>query len=133
MGGDNAKLYANANQMLSDALCACCSVPDATRVPVLTLRLPAVRCAANVRTVAAYGLSRDMVGLYTLAQEGPGEQLRKRSNINGAAFGFGQGMFVFLCARPAASPPGHVLRLSRADAPVSGRRRARVLVRRLAG
>jgi hypothetical protein len=22
-GGDNAKMYANANQMLSDALCAC--------------------------------------------------------------------------------------------------------------
>jgi hypothetical protein len=39
-----------------------------------------------------------MVGLYTRAQEGPGEQLRKRANINGFAFGFGQGMFVFLCA-----------------------------------
>ena len=73
VGGENSKLYANANQMLSDAL-------------------------SNVRTVAAYGLSRNMVGLYTHAQEGPSEELRQRANINGFAFGFGQGMFVLLYA-----------------------------------
>jgi ATP-binding cassette subfamily B (MDR/TAP) protein 1 len=73
VGGENSKLYATANQMLSDAL-------------------------SNVRTVAAYGLSRNMVGLYTQAQEGPSEQLQMRANINGLAFGFGQGMFVLLYA-----------------------------------
>jgi hypothetical protein len=57
-----------------------------------------------VRTVAAYGLSHDMVSLYTRAQEGPREKLRKRAVIDGAAFGFGQGMFVFLCARPSFPP-----------------------------
>ena len=48
--------------------------------------------------MAAYGLSADMVALYTRAQEGPKAALRKRANVNGAAFGFGQGMFVFLYA-----------------------------------
>jgi hypothetical protein len=92
-------MYADANQMLSDALCA---RPQRLQclpacLPCALPRLTHVWLAANVRTVAAYGLSHDMVGLYTRAQEGTGEQLRKRANINGFAFGFGQGMFVFLC------------------------------------
>ena len=72
-GPDHTKMYAQANQMLSDAL-------------------------ANVRTVAAYGLSDNMVALYTGAQEGPRSELRKRALVNGSAFGFGQGMFVYLYA-----------------------------------
>ena len=102
MSGENSKLYANANQMLSDALCA--RPLHRCHAPRVHSHSPAaLPCTtANVRTVAAYGLSGDMVGLYTRAQEGPGELLRKRANINGAAFGFGQGMFVFLCARPHA-------------------------------
>jgi hypothetical protein len=99
-----------------------------------------------VRTVAAYGLSQDMVSLYTRAQEGPREKLRKRAMVDGAAFGFGQGMFVFLCARPHPSfsrslPPfpGHLAltyaRILTAHLPPAQSlcRRARVLVRRLPG
>ena len=73
VGSDGSKLYAAANQLLSDAL-------------------------VNVRTVAAYGLGDDMVALYAGAQEGPGEELRHRANVIGFAFGFGQGMCVFLYA-----------------------------------
>ena len=72
-GPDHSKLYATANQMLSDAL-------------------------SNIRTVSAYSLSTDMVGLYTRAQDGPASELRHRAAVNGCAFGFGQGMFILLYA-----------------------------------
>lgn len=72
-GADHSALFATANQLLSDAL-------------------------SNVRTVAAYGLAGAMVDRYSAAQEGPVAGIRKKAYVNGGAFGFGQGMFVFLYA-----------------------------------